>query len=190
NGFILPESKTSIGWIDADNVYVATDFGPGSMTRSSYPRIVKAWKRGTSLSAASVVYEGSADDLTVSAHRDPTPGFVRDFVERALAFYSQERFLRGKDGRLTRIDVPNDANMSVFREWMTVELRTPWTVGGRTYAEGSLLATRFDDFMAGRREFNVLFTPTDSTSLVDYAWTRHRLILDTMENVVSRVTVL
>jgi prolyl oligopeptidase len=40
NGFVLPESKTSVGWIDADNVYVATDFGPGSMTRSSYPRIV------------------------------------------------------------------------------------------------------------------------------------------------------
>jgi prolyl oligopeptidase len=36
----------------------------------------------------------------------------------------------------------------------------------------------------------VLFTPTDSTSLVDYSWTRHRLILDTMEDVVSRVTVL
>jgi prolyl oligopeptidase len=190
DGFILPEAKTSIGWIDADNVYVATDFGPGSMTRSSYPRIVKAWKRGTPLSAASVVYEGSADDLSISAYRDPTPGFVRDFIERALAFYSQERFLRDKDGRLTRIDVPNDANMSVFREWMTVELRKPWTVGGKTYAEGSLLATRFDDFMAGRREFTVLFTPTDSTSLVDYAWTRHRLILDTMENVVSRVTVL
>ena len=82
DGFILPEAKTSIGWIDADNVYVATDFGPGSMTRSSYPRIVKAWKRGTPLSAASVVYEGSADDLSISAYRDPTPGFVRDFVER------------------------------------------------------------------------------------------------------------
>ena len=32
---------------DADNLYVATDFGPGTMTKSGYPRIVKRWKRGT-----------------------------------------------------------------------------------------------------------------------------------------------
>jgi prolyl oligopeptidase PreP (S9A serine peptidase family) len=29
-----------------------TDFGPGSMTDSGYPRIIKRWKRGTPLAAA------------------------------------------------------------------------------------------------------------------------------------------
>src|SRR5690348_8404982 len=30
-GFFLPVAKTEVSWIDADHVYVGTDFGPGSM---------------------------------------------------------------------------------------------------------------------------------------------------------------
>ncbi len=44
--------------------------------------------------------------------------------------------------------------------------------------------------MAGKREFTVLFTPTDSTSLDGYSWTRHHLILNTMNDVVSQLEVL
>src|SRR5205085_309053 len=47
DGFTLPEAKSSVDWIDENTVYVSTDFGPGSMTDSGYPRIVKRWKRGT-----------------------------------------------------------------------------------------------------------------------------------------------
>ncbi|TLY49138.1 MAG: S9 family peptidase, partial [Gammaproteobacteria bacterium] len=149
DGFALPEAKSQTGWIDKDAIYVATDFGPGSMTKSSYPRIVKEWKRGTPLSAATMVYEGKDDDLAISAYRDHTQGFERDFVERGLAFYSSETYLRGKDGKLVKIDVPNDAKTSVYREWLMVEPRTAWTVGGKTWAAGSLLATNFDAFLAG-----------------------------------------
>jgi prolyl oligopeptidase len=190
DGFVVPEAKTEAGWIDADNLYVATDFGPGSMTRSSYPRIVKSWKRGTPLAAASVVYEGREDDLAITAYRDPTPGFVRDFVVRALAFYDHETFVRAGDGKLTRIDVPTDAKTGVHREWLTIETRTPWTVGGSTYAAGTLLATKFDDFIAGKRAFTVLYTPTATTSLDSYSWTRHHLIVNTMHDVVSKLEVL
>ena len=43
------EAKTRIGWIDADTVFVGTDFGPGSLTDSGYPRTVRRWRRGTPL---------------------------------------------------------------------------------------------------------------------------------------------
>ena len=190
DGFTVPEAKTQVGWIDADSIYVGTDFGPGSMTTSSYPRIAKSWKRGTPLSAATTVYEGKPEDLSISAFRDQTPGFQRDFVVRALAFYNSETYVRGKNGELRHIEVPNDAEVSSQREWLTIKLRTPWEAGGTTYPAGALLATHFDDFMAGMRDITVLFTPTDSTSLEGYSWTRHHLILSKMENVVSRLEVL
>lgn len=189
-GFELPEAKSNVRWMDADHLYVATDFGPGSMTKSSYPRIVKEWKRGTPLASATTVYEAKDDDMSVSAMRDNTPGFQRDFVTRQIAFYDSETFLRGKDGKLTRIDVPSDANVDAHREWLMIEPRSDWHVGGRTYKSGSLLATRFDDFMAGKRDITVLFEPTDTTALDGYSWTRHRLILNVMDNVVNRLEVL
>jgi prolyl oligopeptidase len=190
DGFTLPEAKSEVGWIDDDHIYVGTDFGPGSMTRSSYPRVMKEWKRGTPLAKAATVYEVTPDDLAASAYHDSTKGFERDFVVRTHAFYDSEMFLRAKNGKLKKIDIPNDAEASVNREWGLITLRSPWTTGGKTYPAGSLLATKFDEFMAGKREFTVLFTPTDTTSLSGFSWTRHHMILDVMDNVVDRLEVL
>ncbi|MEO6928971.1 MAG: prolyl oligopeptidase family serine peptidase [Casimicrobiaceae bacterium] len=189
-GFTLPEAKSDVGWVDADNLYVATDFGQGSLTRSGYPRIVKSWRRGTPLSDATLVYEVGEDDLAAAAYRDHTPGFVRDFVVRQIAFYNTEKFLRTQGGALQRIEVPNDAIIQVHREWLTVQLRSAWSVEGTTYPAGALLATNFDHFMAGKRVLHILFTPSDSTSLDSYSWTRHHLIVNTMHDVVSRLEVL
>ncbi len=190
DGFYRPEAKGGLGWKDADTVYVYTDFGDGSMTSSGYPRIAKEWKRGTPLESATVVYEGKPDDMYIAAFHDDTPGFQRDFVSRTLAFYNDELYLRRADGTLAKIDAPNSANKGVHKEWLTLELREPWTVGGKTYAAGSLLAAKFDDFMAGKRAFDVLFAPTDKTSLAGFTWTKSHLVLNVLEDVKNRLSVL
>lgn len=194
DGFYRPESKGGLGWIDRDTVYVYTDFGDDSMTRSGYPRIVKQWTRGTPMSAAKVVYEGQADDLYIVAFHDDTPGHERDFVSRSLAFYQSELYLRTKaaDGadELIRIDVPVSANAGVHRQWLLVELREPWEVDGKDYAAGSLLATDFDKFMACARDVEVLFEPTASTSLAGFTATRNHVLLNVLDDVKSRLSVL
>jgi len=189
-GYELPEAKGSLSWIDKDHVYVSTDFGPGSMTTSGYPRIVKLWQRGTPLAAAELVYEGSTTDMTVGASYDDTKGFERHFVYRVPAFYKNELFLRTKDGKLQKVDVPEDANAQSHREWLMIEPRTPWTVNGKTHAAGSLLVAKFDDYMQGKRDLTVLFEPTLRTSLAGFSWTRHHLILNVLEDVKNTLTVL
>lgn len=190
DGFIRPEAKGGLNWIDRDRVYVFTDFGEGTLTESGYPRIVKEWRRGTPLSAAAVVYEGGAEDMYISAGHDDTPGFERDFVSRTIAFYNDELYHRRPDGRLAQIEAPNSASKSVYREWLLLELREPYSAGGTTHPAGTLLAARFDDFMAGRREFTVLFAPTATASLAGYTWTRHHLVLNILEDVKNRLSVL
>jgi prolyl oligopeptidase len=189
-GFFRPEAKGGLQWIDRDTVYVYTDFGKGTLTSSGYPRIVKEWTRGTPMDAATVVYEGLGEDMYISASHDHTPGFERDFVSRTLAFYNDELYLRNSDGSLTRIDVPNSAQKSVRREWLALELREPWEVGGRNYKAGSLLVAKLDGYMAGQRSFEVLFEPTDTTSLAGATFTRNHLVLNVLDDVKNRLTVL
>ena len=188
DGFTLPESKSDAGWLDADRLYVGFAFDSTTMTTSGYPRIVKEWRRGTPLSAATLVYEGPASDVGVGAYRDHTPGFERDFVNRAITFYSNELFLR-RDGKLVNIDKPDDADASVWREWLLVQLRTAWTVGGKTFPAGSLVSARFDEFMAGQKNVEALFTPTSRTSLSGFSSTHGALLLTVLDNVRSRVYV-
>jgi prolyl oligopeptidase len=189
-GFELPEAKGSMSWIDKNHVYVNTDFGPGSMTISGYPRIVKRWTRGTSLSSAETVFEGKVTDVSASAFFDDTKGFERHFVSRSPTFYTSELFLLQADGKLAKVDVPEDANASPYREWLLIELRSPWIVADKTYAAGSLLAARFDDYMKGKRKLTVLFEPTARTSLAGASWTRHHLILNVLEDVKNHLVVL
>ena len=190
DGFFRPEAKGSLGWIDRDTVFVSTDFGEGSLTESGYPRVVKEWKRGTPMAQAAIVYEGKAEDLSVGATHDDTTGYERDFVYRSIAFYNYELYLREPAGNLRRIEAPNSANKSVHRDWLMLELREPWTVAGRQWPAGSLLAARFDDFIAGERNFNVLFQPTETASLAGFSWTRNHLLLNVLDNVKNRISVL
>jgi prolyl oligopeptidase len=189
-GFQLPQAKSEISWIDADTVFVGTDFGAGSMTTSGYPRVAKVWKRGTPLAQAKAVFEAKDTDVAGRAYHDSTPGFERDFLIRTPSFFTSETFVLGKDGSRNKIEVPDDAETSWFREWLLVKPRTPWTVGGKTYAAGSLLAASFDDFLAGKRELAVLFAPTATASLADFNWTRHHLILNVLDDVKNRLSVL
>ncbi|MEQ3552038.1 prolyl oligopeptidase family serine peptidase [Pseudonocardia nematodicida] len=185
DGFFRPEAKGGLSWIDRDTVWVSTDLGEGTMTSSGYPRTVCRWRRGTPLAEAELVFSAEPDDMVVHAYRDQTPGFERDFVSRAFAFYSNETYLVDGD-ELRRIDVPDSATTDVEREWLLLELREDWD----TFTAGSLLAARFDDVLAGTPSWEVLFAPTPSSSLAGWTWTRHHLVLNVLTDVVNTLTVL
>ena len=189
DGFVLAEAKSSVGWRGADSVYVGTEFGAGTLTDSGYPRISKRWERGTPISAATTVFEGAKADVAVQAYATDEPGFHREFVNRALTFFTAEKYLV-VDGKLLKLDVPDDASVGTFREFALITLRTGWSVGGRAYAAGSLLALPWDAFLAGGRDFAVLFTPRPRVALESVETLRSAIIVNELDNVRNRLYVL
>ncbi|MFI5181275.1 MAG: prolyl oligopeptidase family protein [Thermoanaerobaculia bacterium] len=189
-GFALPEAKSSVAWRDEDTLWVGTDFGTGSLTTSGYPRVVKLWKRGTPLSAARTVFEGKQEDVASSGSSEILSDGRYDLVTRSPAFFRQETFLLLGD-RLVRIDVPEDAQLrSFFRDRLLFSLRSDWKIGETTYRAGSLLAARVDDLLRGVRRFEVLFEPSERVSLASVDRTKDRVLVQTLDNVRSRITAL
>ncbi|MGW0636360.1 prolyl oligopeptidase family serine peptidase [Nocardia salmonicida] len=188
-GFFLPEAKSRIGWIDADTVYLGTDFGPGSLTDSGYPRIAKRWRRGTALATAETVYEGKPSDVSIGAGYDRHPGYERHYLHRSTDFFNSEVSLL-EDGAWRLIETPTDADVDWYRDWLLVRLKTEWTPAETTYAPGSLLVTDLNGFLSGAREFDVLFTPDPHTSLESWGWTENHLILTTLQDVQTGFRVL
>jgi len=189
DGFNLSEAKSNVSWVDNDTVFVGTDFGPGSMTDSGYPRVAKRWKRGTPLTDAQPIFEGDQKDVAAYAYADTTPGFELQGLVRQITFFSNEAYLL-RDGKTIQIDKPADANMNAHRGWMFLELRSDWIVGGKTWVAGSLLAINLDKFLAGERNFEALFTPNARTSLAGYSPTLGHVILNELDNVRNRLYVL
>lgn len=186
-GFTLPEAKSQVEWIDADTIFVGTDFGPGSLTDSGYVRIIKRWQRGMPLSEAKTVFEGMAKDVAVSVNVDQTPGYPRTLFTRALDFYNQSSFLLQREDKLLALDLPSDVQEQFWGPRLILSLRSDWTVGGQTYPAGALLVTDAAAYLRGERHFQTLFTPTSTRSLAGYSLTRSHLILNISDKVASRL---
>ncbi|HMD62197.1 MAG TPA: prolyl oligopeptidase family serine peptidase, partial [Opitutaceae bacterium] len=92
--------------------------------------------------------------------------------------------------RLVRLDLPADVDFDTFRDQLIVKLRTDWTVGGRTYPSGALIAIPWDKFLGGGRDFAVLFHPGPRVALAEYGATLHHLIVNELDNVRNRLYVL
>jgi len=185
-GFTLPEAKSDVDWLDRDTVLVATDFGPGSLTDSGYPRVVKRWRRATPLADAETVFEAETRDVAAGFGIDRTPGFERTLLVRSLDFYNKRVWLLRK-GALEPIAKPEDAQLSFWRERVLIELRNDWPVGGKTYIKGSLLAADAKAYLAGQRRLTVLFEPSATRALAGYVTTRRRVVLNVLDNVASRL---
>ncbi|WP_310384727.1 prolyl oligopeptidase family serine peptidase [Roseateles sp.] len=185
-GFELAEAKSLVEWINADALYVATDFGPGSMTEAGYPRIIKRWQRGTALTDAPTVFEGEAQDVAVAVHVDHSPGFERTIFSRALDFYNEARFLLDGE-RLVELDLPSDMQQQFWGARLLLQPRSDWHLSDQTYAAGSLLLSDAAAYLRGERSFQVLFSPTPTRSLDAYALTRSQVILNISDQVASRL---
>ncbi|MBY0444149.1 MAG: prolyl oligopeptidase family serine peptidase [Burkholderiales bacterium] len=187
DGFSLPEAKSELSWQGKDAIFVASDFGKDSQTDSGYPRIVKLWQRGTPLSAAKTIYEGQKTDISVSAFVAEEAGYRREIIRRGVTFYTNETYLRSGE-KLSRIAVPDDANISFFGPQILITLKSAWTVAGKTWPSGSLIASDFEKFQAGERQFTQLFSPSPTTALNGTTATKNFLIVEALDNVKGRLT--
>lgn len=181
-GFELPEAKSDLSWLDRDHLYVGTDFGPGTLTRSGYPRLVKLWTRGTPLEAAKTVFEGGPDDVENSGSAMARPDGRAVVVTQGLTFFTAKRFLVNDDQSLREIPLPESADLrGFFAGRLLFSLRDPWAVDGATLAAGALLAWPVSSKDASTVE--TVWVPGPSQSLQGVATTKDVLYLSTLENV-------
>jgi prolyl oligopeptidase len=142
DGFTLGEAKSQARYIDNDTVLFATDFGTGSITPSSYPRIVKLWHRGEPLSAAKTVYQAKMSDIGANLLVYHGPYGVVPIVVRTISSFTAEYFFVRADGAVVKLPIPLGSDVKgVTQGQLVFLLRDAWTpAGGKPIAKGSLVA--------------------------------------------------
>jgi prolyl oligopeptidase len=187
-GFVRPLAKGGLTWIDDDTVYVTSDFGPGTLTRSGYPRTVRRWRRGTPIEDAEIVFEGRETDVAVGVSVSNVEGFEHHVFERAPEFFTTRTSIL-RDGALVDVDVPDDAEVRFHERWIFVSPRSDLQRGEDRFVSGSLLVADIDGFLAGDASPTALFTPTTTASLSGFTCTRNRVVLDVLDDVRNVLSV-
>jgi len=184
DGFVLAEAKSRTNWRDADSLWVATDLGAGSLTTSGYPRIVKLWRRGTPLSAATTVYEQPTDEVLALGLSERESGSRRDWVLRVIET-RRTQWLRVDGDELTALPAPTDAEVNLFKDRLLLRLRTAWRPAEREFPAGSVIAIGVDEFFAGGRDFAVVYAPAPRRALQGISTTLSAVLLSELDNVRS-----
>ena len=188
DGFVLPESKSAIGWRDRDSVWVGPAFDDDQVTSSGYPRSARIWRRGTPLESAETVYEGERGDVGVFAMRLWDGADYHDIITRADSFFTRQYFLY-RDGETHRLNVPDDAQLSdLIDGQLIVDLKSDWTVGETTYRQGALVAGPAESFIgADDPELSLVFQPGPRQSVSGVTTTDNTVLVTVLDNVIARL---
>lgn len=216
DGFFLPTAKAQASWVDDDTLLVATEFGPGTLTDSTYPRSARLLSRGQSLTEAQEIRSVPVDLLSIFTGVDRTPGFERALIVEAIDFYRSRTWVRDlplTDGNLapaddltagwTLIDVPEDVSVDFDRDVLLFRPRTDWEgtgPGGTPFVipAGALAVAPYDAYVhdggpaavAPRILFAPEAGPHPRTSLQGWSFTRDHLVLSFLTDVRAQLRIV
>lgn len=187
-GFYLPVAKGNASWIDADTVYVSTDFGEGSMTTSGYPRIVKRWTRGTPLSSAEQLFEAPETAISAYGTRLRSDGPDIDLIREGKTFWTTA-YYQLVDGEKVQLELPESATLNgAFRGRLVISLKNDWLRGDLTYPQGAVLVADTSALHAGGEGLiDVMIQPGDVTVVQDVHPTNAAVLVTVLENVRGKV---
>ncbi|MEM9027361.1 MAG: prolyl oligopeptidase family serine peptidase [Pseudomonadota bacterium] len=188
DGFVWPTSKGGACWLDRDTLLMMSSLGDNMATQSGYARAIRIWDRNAASGRSQ-----APDRLPVIAEVPPHyialwASVVANRDQETLwfvalpSFFEREYSVGDRTGSQIKLDLPRDADAELRADHLLIQLRSSWQVDGITYPVGALLAIGFDAFVAGDRDFKVLFAPEPRRVLKGWTWAGDKLVLSILDS--------
>ncbi|MGA2565128.1 MAG: prolyl oligopeptidase family serine peptidase, partial [Steroidobacteraceae bacterium] len=192
SGFELPRSKQSAAWVDQDQLLIARDWGPGTMTASGYPFVVKRLARGAPLAAAQEVFRGTPADVEVDVTSlIDGAGRRAVLILRAVSFFETQTYLLGSSGP-QRLNLPLKSEVvDLLDGRLLIKLNQSWNIARHRFPEGALIWIDLDAARADPKHLQprLIFAPGARQSLGSTGTTHSHLLLSLYDNVKGRTFI-
>lgn len=186
DGFELPEAKGGVSWMDENTLMVSTDFGDG-ITTSGYPKQVKAWKRGTALADAEMLFDGKTDDMGIWGSTNITANKTYQLISRRTSFYTGTYYVI-ENGKLIQLELPDDIELfAIFNNLVILQLKSDLKIENKIFAQGSVISINYDDLVAGKKNYKLVVAPGEKSSVTGITTTKNVLLINMLNNVKSEL---
>ena len=189
DGFQFSSGKQDVEWLDADTVLVSRDWGPGTLTASGYPFVVKMLRRGQPETGAKEIYRGLPADVRVAPTvlRGPGGKVEHVLVDRSPAFFQGEWRVLQPDGSLRLLDLPRHAELRGYVAGrMIVSVNEAWAASPHhpAFMAGALVAFDPKDDTAA-----LIAEPGPTQTFDNVTTTRDRVLVQLLDNVNGALDV-
>nr|WP_298720958.1 prolyl oligopeptidase family serine peptidase [uncultured Steroidobacter sp.] len=188
-GFEVPEAKAMIDWDDRDTLLIATDWGPGTLTASGYPYILKEWKRGQPLTQARELFRGEPDHIGAGGQflRGKNAAGIRVF-SNSPTYFTTELWTPGKQGALERITLPSrNSVVGLYADQLIFAIKEDWALNGRTWKSGSLLSMPLAEATSAKPAIRLILEPGARDAIHGASITATGLLVAISTNVRGRL---
>ena len=194
DGFVTPEAKQGVAWVDADTLLIASDWGEDTVTESGYPFIVKRWHRGTPLEAAEEVIRGAREHVGVwPMVMELDDGRVLQGAVKSETFFTHSYWwLPDGEADPVRWPVPLKSSPNgIYKGQFLMLLEEDWAPEGQTqkFQSGDLVAFDVEAFLETRDlpTVSLVFRPGATQAVNGVAIAKGAALLSINDNVVGRV---
>ncbi|MEL7481425.1 MAG: prolyl oligopeptidase family serine peptidase [Pseudomonadota bacterium] len=196
DGFITPEAKQGLAWVDADTVLIGTDWGGdgATLTESGYPSVVKRWRRGKPLAEATTIVTGDKTDVGVwPITLELEDGSVVQGAVEAETFFTSTYHVV-VDGEPLILPIPlKSTPQDVYAGRLMVALQEDWSPAeGQNFKSGDLVSFDINAFLAELTlpEVDLVFRPSARQSFEGVSVAGDTALISINDNVVGKVLKL
>ncbi|MEE2565533.1 prolyl oligopeptidase family serine peptidase [Hyphobacterium marinum] len=189
DGFVTPEAKGGISWIDENTVMVGLATGGEESTESGYPVAAYRWERGTAFEDATEVLRGDLTDVGLWGFRvEDNHGTTFMMASEADTFFETTWWILPDGAEPVSLPIPARSSIQDFFDGqLIISLEEEWTHGQETFPQGALLSFDLAAFVDSGEiaTVNTVFVPNDRQSIGGVGATQSTLLVQIDENVTG-----
>ncbi len=188
-GFHFAVGKQDADWLNADTLLVARDWGPGTLSKSGYPLVVKRLRRGEPLEAAVEIYRGAPSDVRAFARilRSADGAVGRVLIGRNESFFQTRWFDLSHQGAMKPLGLPGKVDLHGYLAGrLILGVNEDWaaTAGHAGFKAGALVA--YDPVTDGAE---LIVQPTANQTIDAVSVTSSRVLVSLLDDVSGAVDV-
>ncbi len=184
DGFVVPEAKSNVAWLDEDRLLVATNWGDGSLTNSGYAREARLWTRGEPIEESTSLFVAETEDTLLAPFVIRNGDSTYAFLVRLFADWNETEYRPVVDGKaMPPLDIPlRTAFAGIIDGDVILGLEEVWEHSGERYTTGDIVTF---DLESG--ETGLVFSPNDKQAVRDVEVGQGSLYLGLLDNVIGRI---